>query len=306
MTTFTNSGFFMEIKSFTDYLLLERRYSQHTVLAYAKDLQQFMHFLEIKEESLLLEVDYNDIRGFVSELLDDGLTAKTVNRKVASLKAFYKFQRKIDALDFNPLAVHKSIKVAKKVQVPFSKVEVAAILEQSRDDADFTTVRDLLIVEMLYATGMRRKELIDLKITSVDRYTSAITVLGKRNKERKVPMLQSMIIPLNRYMDLRGAVSSDGEQALFVTEKGLSINPTLVYRVVNAYFSKVSQKVKTSPHVLRHSFATHLLDAGADLNAVKELLGHASLASTQVYTHASMAALKGVHKNAHPRSIGSL
>jgi len=296
----------MEIKSFIDYLLLERHYSQHTVLAYAKDVEQFMRFLEIEEESLLLEVDYNDIRGFVSELLDNGLTAKTVNRKVASLKAFYKFQRKVDALDFNPLAVHKSVKVAKKVQVPFSKVEVATILDQSRDDTDFTAVRDLLMVEMLYVTGMRRKELIDLKTTSVDCYANFITVLGKRNKERRVPMLQSMMSSYVRYIALRDVVASTGEQALFVTEKGVAINPTLVYRVIKGYFSQVSVKIKTSPHILRHSFATHLLDAGADLNAVKELLGHSSLASTQGYTHASMAALKGVHKKAHPRSTGSL
>lgn len=292
----------MKLNTFTDYLLLERHYSLHTVAAYENDVIQFMQSLEIDEEALLLQTDYNDIRGFVSELLDSGVTAKTVNRKVASLKAYYKFQRKIGGVDFNPLSSHKSVKVAKKVQVPFSKEEVVAIFKTSSDAATFEEVRNLLIIEMLYATGMRRAELIALQLSSVDMYTNVITVLGKRNKERKVPMLPSLALNLTKYLELRKQVVAINESSLFVTNKGEKLYPSLVYRVIDSYFSQVSQKVKTSPHVLRHSFATHLLDSGADLNAVKELLGHTSLASTQVYTHTSMAGLKGVYKNAHPRS----
>ncbi|MDP5099854.1 MAG: tyrosine-type recombinase/integrase [Nonlabens sp.] len=302
MVTFTSSGFFMELKLFTDYLLLERHYSQHTALAYEADVMQFMRYLEIEESAELLQIDYNDIRGFVTELLDEHITAKTVNRKVASLKAFYKFQRKVGAIDFNPLAVHKSIKVAKKVQIPFSKDEVRTILEQSKVASGFNEVRNLIIIEILYTTGIRRKELIDLKLYSVNTYESVITVLGKRNKERKIPMLGSLASSMQKYLELRAQIVSQTEQSLLVTDNGVSLYPSFVYRVINSYFAGVSQKVKTSPHILRHSFATHLLDAGADLNSVKELLGHASLASTQVYTHASMATLKGVYASAHPRS----
>jgi integrase/recombinase XerC len=294
----------MELKLFTDYLFLERHYSQHTVSAYERDVIQFMRYLEVDEDAELLQVDYNDIRGFVSELLDDNISPKTVNRKIASLKAFYKFQRKVGGIDFNPLAVHKSIKIAKKVQIPFSRDEVRTILEQSKDASSFSELRDLLIIEIFYTTGIRRKELMDLNLSSINNYESVITVLGKRNKERKIPMLCSLATSVNKYLDLRVQFVSQTQQSLLVTDNGGSLYPSFVYRVINGYFSKISQKVKTSPHILRHSFATHLLDAGADLNAVKELLGHSSLASTQVYTHASMSTLKGVYVNAHPRTSG--
>lgn len=292
----------MELKDFTDYLLLERHYSQHTVVAYINDINQFVQALELDSEDQLLELDYNDIRSFVSDLLDDGITSKTVNRKIASLKAFFKFQRKIGAMDFNPLASHKSIKVSKKVQIPFSKDEVRALLDAHRSNHDFESVRDLLLIEMIYVTGMRRAELIGLTASSIDLYAQAITVIGKRNKERKIPLLPSLVNGLNNYVALRNMLPVVHVNNLFVTSKGDALYSTLVYRIVTTYFKRVSQKIKVSPHVLRHSFATHLLDNGADLNAVKELLGHASLASTQVYTHSSMAALKGVYNNAHPRS----
>ncbi len=295
----------MEIKAFIDYLLLERSYSRHTVKAYERDVRQFMKFLEIENEQHLLKVVYGDIRGFVSGMLDMGLTAKTVNRKIASLKAFYKFSRTVDASIENPFLAHNSLKVAKKVQIPFSKEEVATILDKSRDATDFNSIRNLLVVELLYATGMRRQELIDLKVSSIDHFQKVITVIGKGNKMRNVPMIKSLENSLGLYLKLRQSIALAGEQALIVSNKGKAVAPSFIYRVVNIFFSNVSQKVKTSPHILRHSFATHLIDAGADLNAIKELLGHSSLASTQVYTNTSMAILKGVHKNAHPRSTNS-
>lgn len=295
----------MEIKAFIDYLLLERHYSPHTAHAYERDVRQFMRFIKVNDEQLLLKVTYRDIRGFVSDMLDNGLTEKTVNRKISSLKSFYKFLRTVEPSIENLFATHKSLKVAKKVQIPFSKEEVAIILDQSLDPADFKSVRNLIVVELLYATGMRRKELIDLQLSSIDVFQNVITVLGKRNKTRKIPMLNSLANSLQRYLTLRKAVAPAGEQALIISNKGKAVSPSFVYKVIDDYFSAVSQKVKTSPHVLRHSFATHLLDAGADLNAIKELLGHSSLASTQVYTHASMSVLKGVHKNAHPRSANT-
>ena len=289
------------INSFLDYLSLEKKYSVHTVTAYKNDLISFRNFLveEFSQEKLV-EVNYSQIRSWIVVLVDSKLSNKTVNRKVSSLKSFYKFLQKSDQIDVNPLSKHKSLKVAKKVQVPFTSNEINSVIFNIGEGNDFVSLRNKLIVELFYSTGIRRAELINIKEKDISFSNNVIKVLGKRNKERFVPLLQSVVKSMKKYLELKKEIFKDVEE-LFITEKGNKIYETLVYRIINSYFSNVSSKVKKSPHILRHSFATHLLNEGADLNSVKELLGHSSLASTQVYTHNSLDAIKKVYNNAHPR-----
>jgi integrase/recombinase XerC len=290
------------VDSFLEYISFEKKYSVHTVTAYKNDLISFRDFLatEYKQEELL-EVHYNQIRSWIIYLVDSQMSNRTINRKISSLKSFYKFLQKTEQIKLNPLSKHKALKVAKKVQVPFTSKEINLVINTIDEENDFTSVRNKLIVELFYSTGIRRAELINIKEKDISFPNGVIKVLGKRNKERFVPLLQSVVSTLKKYLELKVEFSL-GIDALFITEKGNKIYETLVYRVINSYFSKVSHKVKKSPHILRHSFATHLLNEGADLNSVKELLGHSSLASTQVYTHNSLDAIKKVYNQAHPRS----
>ena len=201
------------------------------------------------------------------------------------------------------MAKHKALKMSKRLQVPFSEKEIDDVIQLLSEEKGFEALRNRLIVELFYATGIRRSELVNLKISQVSVSDKTIKVLGKRNKERIIPLLPTIEFTLNQYLNERKQLPLiEDEEYLLLSKKGVKIYETLVYRVINSYFSKASEKVKRSPHILRHSFATHLLNEGADLNAVKELLGHASLASTQVYTHNSMAQLKQVYKNSHPRN----
>jgi integrase/recombinase XerC len=230
------------------------------------------------------------------------ISNRSVNRKLSSLKTFYKFLQKTHQIELNPLAKHKALKVEKKVQVPFNQQEVEDVLELlNNQEVTFTSIRDKLIVELLYSTGIRRAELISLQEADVNLKQKTIKVLGKRNKERIIPLLPSVVNTMSIYKELKMKVSTTLD-SFFVTEKGNKIYETLVYRIINSYFSQVSTKTKKSPHIVRHSFATHLLNEGANLNSVKELLGHASLASTQVYTHNSLDAIKKVYNQAHPKS----
>lgn len=299
--------FFMPVTAFLTYLSREKNYSVHTVTAYEKDLAQFAAFLvEDFEESSLVDVSYPLIRSWIVKLVDQGISNRTVNRKIASLKAFYKFLLKTEQIKASPLAKHKALKTAKKLQVPFSQEEVTEVLDALSYGDDFASVRDKLVVELFYSTGMRRSELINLKLQDVQLASAQIKVLGKRNKERIIPMLPSVKATIEQYLSLREqTVKPAGAAYLLLTNKGVKLYETLVYRIINTYFSKTSSKVKKSPHILRHSFATHLLNEGADLNAVKELLGHASLASTQVYTHNSIGELQKVHAKSHPRNKGT-
>lgn len=290
------------IASFLTYLSLEKKYSVHTIAAYKNDLVSFSDFLETEyQQENLVAVNYPQIRSWIVSLVNLKITNKTINRKISSLKSFYKFLQKTHQISSNPLAKHRALKVAKKVQVPFSSAEINSVIDNISDKSDFTSVRNKLMVELFYSTGMRRAELINIKEHHISISSKTIKVLGKRNKERYVPLLDSVLETLKRYLALK-IVFSTGLKELFITEKGNKIYETLVYRVINSYFSKVSTKVKKSPHILRHSFATHLLNEGADLNSVKELLGHSSLASTQVYTHNSLDEIKKVYNQAHPRS----
>lgn len=290
------------INSFLEYISLEKKYSINTVTAYKNDLISFRDFLvtEFNQENLV-EVHYNQIRSWIVSMVDLKISNRTINRKVSSLKSFYKFLQKTQQIDVNPLSKHRALKVERKIQVPFSAKEINAVISNINLKDDFTAVRNKLIVELFYSTGIRRTELINIKERDISLLDKTIKVLGKRNKERFVPMLTSVNQTLNQYLKLKKGFSI-GSEELFITEKGNKIYETLVYRIINSYFSQVSSKEKKSPHILRHSFATHLLNEGADLNSVKELLGHSSLASTQVYTHNSLDAIKKVYNQAHPRS----
>ena len=292
----------MIVNSFLEYLELEKNYSKHTITAYRKDINSFYEFC-INEFDLkdLTKVNYSQIRSWIVLLVDSGISNNSINRKVSSLKSFYKFLQKTAQIKQNPLVKHKALKVAKKVQVPFTINEVNEVIEVLGEENDFTSLRNKLIVELFYSTGMRRAELIGLRMNSVNIETKSLKVLGKRNKERLIPLIPSVLNTIHNYLIVRRGLNCETD-FLLVTDKGNKVYETLVYRVINNYFSKVSTKVKKSPHMLRHSFATHLLNQGADLNSVKELLGHSSLASTQVYTHNSLEKIKEVYNQAHPRS----
>ena len=290
------------INSFIEYLLLEKKYSKHTVNAYLNDLVSFKNYCEkTYGQEDILDVHYTQIRSWIVQLVDENLSNQSINRKISSLKSFYKYLQKIQAIEKNPLARHQALKTPKKIQVPFSVGEVNGILSEISEDQSFEAVRNRLMIELLYSTGMRRAELIHLTINSVNFSEQYVKVLGKRNKERLLPLLSSVSKTLSEYLKLRESINCRVNN-LLVTQKGHKIYETLVYRVINSYFSRVSTKLKRSPHILRHSFATHLLNEGADLNSVKELLGHSSLASTQVYTHNSLDQIKKVYQKAHPRN----
>lgn len=292
------------LQAFQNYLQFEKNYSPHTINAYIKDITFFQNFIlnEFEQEEIL-NVNYSQVRSWIVAMVDESISNNSINRKIASLKAFYKFLLKTKQIEVSPLLKHKSLKTPKKIQIPFSEKELDLALNTIKYENDFEGARNKLIIDLFYTTGIRRTELIHLKIKNIDVANQTLKVLGKRNKERILPILPVISQLLNFYLTERAYLEEikDGEY-FFLTQKGVKMNDSLVYRLINHYFSNVSEKVKKSPHILRHSFATHLINNGADLNSVKELLGHSSLASTQVYVHNSLAELKKVYGSAHPRS----
>jgi len=294
----------MAVNKFIDFLLIEKKYSQHTAVAYQKDIEMFQLFLKNEfSASKASDANYSQIRSWIVELVSTNISNRTINRKVSSLNSYYKFLLKIESIDLNPLTKHKALKVSKKLQIPFSETEITSVLN-TIDTNSFEGLRDKLIVELFYSTGMRRVELVNLQLSDIDTSQRQVKVLGKRNKERFIPLLSNVIKTHQAYLDARSKLKLvTDSRALLLTLKGVKVYEKLVYRVITNYFDTVSSKVKKSPHILRHSFATHLLNNGADLNSVKELLGHSSLAATQVYTHNSVAELKKVYEKAHPRTL---
>ncbi|NNL60403.1 MAG: tyrosine-type recombinase/integrase [Flavobacteriaceae bacterium] len=294
----------MPFKAFSDYLQIEKNYSHHTVNAYVNDLSEFSEFaLNEYDQKSIDNVNYSQIRSWIVFLSESNITNRSINRKISSLKAFYRFLLKTAQIKASPLAKHRALKTSKKIEVPFSQEEMSVVLNDCFFEDTFEGVRDYLIIELFYSTGIRRSELINIKLKDIDDNNRTLRVLGKRNKERVIPLLKSVHSNLLGYLLRRKEVPGSAKnEHLFLTKKGAKIYETLVYRIINEYFSKASTKVKKSPHILRHTFATHLLNQGANLNAVKELLGHSSLASTQVYTHSSISELKKVYGESHPRS----
>ncbi len=277
----------------------------HTITAYRIDLESFQHFIEQEYQQInVIDVNYSQIRSWIVQLVESGISNRSINRKVSALNSYFKFLLKIQEITINPLSKHKALKTTKKIQIPFSEKEISKVLNDINFDDSFEGIRDKMIIELFYSTGIRRAELVQIKVEDIDLSQQTLKVLGKRNKERILPLLKSVLKTIEIYLVERNELEKIHDpDYLFLTKKGHKIYENLVYRIINDYFSKASHKVKKSPHILRHSFATHLLNQGADLNAVKELLGHSSLAATQIYTHSSIAELKEVHAKAHPRNI---
>ena len=293
----------MSINRFLAYISFEKKYSEHTRIAYKGNLKDFHdHCFETFQIKNIDKIGYNFIRSWIVTLVEKGNSHRTINRKISVLRSYYKFLLKTELISVSPLKLHRPLKESKKVNVPFSTNEISLLLGGDFFNSDYNGVLEKTIIILLYYTGMRRAELIDLKINNVDFSEGAVKVLGKRNKERFIPLLPEPIECLKAYFLERKKLRLIAEeQFLFCGFKGKKLSDGFVYKTVKNYFSKVSTKVKKSPHMLRHSFATHLLNNGADLNAVKDLLGHESVAATQIYTHTSMKQIQQIYAKAHPR-----
>ena len=293
----------MLIDRFLTYLQKEKNYSALTLKAYRKDLTDFATFLtDINSE--INSATAKEIRLWIANLSEQNLSEKTINRKIAALKSFYKFLQKTGTIQQNPAVQISGLKVHRKVPVPFSTGEMQDLLESDFFPDDYEGVRDYALINLLYTTGIRRAELINLQTNDIDFYKKELKVTGKRNKQRIIPLLINTVEALDKYFSVKADFFA-GKQIddyVFLTKKGKKMYDVLVYRVINSYISRVSVKHKKSPHMLRHTFATHLLNNGSNLNSIKELLGHSSLAATQVYTHSSIQELKKIYQNTHPRS----
>lgn len=290
------------LEKFFDYLSFEKKVSSNTVIAYRNDLETCFSFCSsefgIKN---LGEADYSMIRKWIVSLSNKGISELSINRKASALQSYYKFLMQIGDLEVSPMQGHKKLKVQKKLIVPFTEEEVNRVINEAFDDT-YEGQRDSLMIEMFYSTGIRRSELIKLKVNDVYFSKKLIKVQGKRDKDRLIPMLPSLMRKTEAFLKIRqNVVDEESHDLLFLTSKGKRMSPTLVYRRIRAYFSLASTKVRKSPHVLRHTFATHLLNKGADINTIKEILGHLSLASTQEYAKVKLPKIVQDYQQAHPR-----
>lgn len=291
------------VDKFLKYLRYEKRLSAHTLLAYENDLSQFSTFLlESYSHADPVTADHGMIRAWIIQLVEAGLDARSVNRKIACLRSYYKFLLRQEALTKDPMLKVKALKSQKKLPAFVKENDMVTLLDHVTFDEDFAGYRDRLIIELFYATGIRLSELLQLTDAHFDLRSGTIKVLGKRNKERVIPFPKSLVSILEKYKEMRDRVVERKNNYLLVTENGAPCYPQLVYRVVRRYLAAYTSVDKQSPHVLRHTFATHLLNKGAEINAVKDLLGHSNLAATQVYTHNSMDKLKKAFDQAHPKA----
>ncbi|NCD68375.1 tyrosine-type recombinase/integrase [Mucilaginibacter agri] len=294
----------MFLERFIHYIQHEKRYSAHTVTAYQNDLEQFFAFLSQTPELELTEITHHHIRNWIVELMNDDRSARTVNRKIATLRKYFKFLVQEKLIEANPASRVQTPKISKQLPVVVEDEKLSKMLDgEDIFTPDFKGMRDKLVIELLFGTGIRLAELLGIKETDYNSYEGTIKVLGKRNKERLVPVNTQLKALLADYIGLKKSeIFNNKSLTLIVTNKGADAYPKLIYLIVHKYLSGISTQDKKSPHVLRHTFATTLLNKGADLNAIKELLGHASLSATQVYTHNSVERLKSIYKLAHPKA----
>ncbi|MET0570640.1 MAG: tyrosine-type recombinase/integrase [Pedobacter agri] len=294
----------MLLKSFITYLTHEKRYSPHTIISYQTDLDQFEEYIANTFEISFPEVKHTHIRSYMVDLMEKQTSETSINRKVSALRSLYKFLLREEKVEHNPTVLIKAPKIPKRLPVFVDSQKMNNLLDAEQYfDNSFASIRDHLVIELLFGTGMRLAELIQLKDIDVDMYSGTIKVLGKRNKERIIPINKQLINQVGNYIEQKKLQNfSNNLLNLIVTNTGKPAYPKLIYRIVTLYLNHISTNDKKSPHVLRHSYATTLLNAGADLNAIKELLGHASLAATQVYTHNSIERLKTIYKQAHPKA----
>ena len=293
-----------DIQSFLDYLKYEKRYSPHTIISYETDLRDFNNYLiRLYGELKLKDITHGFVRGWLAGLKENGLTSKSLNRKVSSLRSFFKYQLRTGKMDASPMTKVIAPKNSKRLPVFIKEADTKELLRTlSGATEDWKSLNAKMLIALFYSTGMRLSELIGLKEKQLDFKRSQIKVLGKGNKERIIPVGNDMIQNIENYRWLKKKQFEKTEEVLLVTEKGKKLYPKYAYLLVKKYLNEAGTLDKKSPHVLRHTFATHLMNAGADLNAVKELLGHSSLASTQVYTHNTIEKLKNVYKKAHPKA----
>jgi integrase/recombinase XerC len=291
-------------ESFLLYLNVERHYSQHTILSYKNDLDQFYSFITINCScNNPVDISSQDVRAWVISLLDRGISPATVHRKISCLRVFYRYLRKEGLMKNDPLEKLVLPKRKKRLPVFVDEKSISGLLDTFEFGEDFAGQRNRTIIEMLYNTGMRRSELIGLKDSDVDISGESVRVLGKRNKERIIPLVRPFIPKLKEYIKVRDeSINTDNNGWFFITDKGNKLYDKYVYTIVKKYLTMVTTIEKRSPHVLRHTFATHMLNHGADLNSIKELLGHANLSATQIYAHNTFEKLKKVYKQAHPRA----
>ena len=284
---------------FITYLSSEKRFSEHTIESYATDLKQFTSFLSAEFQIIdeINEISFQIIRTWIASLLEKGINPRSVNRKISTLKTYFKFLIREGELIENPMTKVVAPKSKKRLPVVIEEDQIASLLNEVEFEIGFVGQRNKLIIELFYVTGIRLSELINIKISDVDLNNQSIKVLGKRNKERIIPLSSNVVNDLNNFIE-----NNQQNKYLFTNLDGNKLYTKLVYRLVNKYIGEISSVNKKSPHILRHTFATHMLNNGADINAIKELLGHANLSATQVYTHNTIEKLKTVYKQAHPRA----
>jgi integrase/recombinase XerC len=290
----------MQLEAFIKYITYEKRFSKHTIVSYKVDLHQFLSFLDETYKVELFQVKTDMVRSWVASLLNSGISERTVNRKVSSLRSFFKYLLRNNLVELNPVETISALKTAKRLPSYVRKSELDQLLSEGFFEDSFFGIRDKCILYLFFFTGIRLSELINIK--DADLSINSLKVLGKRNKERIVPLSPTLIRLLATYREVRDSENYQKVGFLLVTDKGDKLYEKFVFRKVKHYLSLITTQEKKSPHVLRHTFATQMLDNGADLNAIKELLGHSDLSATQVYTHNSIEKLKVVYKQAHPRS----
>ncbi len=294
------------IEDFLTYLKLQKRYSDHTIAAYQNDLRQFCAFLEAQYEITNFEhASHHQIRAWMVTLLEQHISVRSIRRKLASLNTYYKYLKKLNVINSNPLQKVITPKFSKQLPTFIKSSEMETLLQQTDFGDGFEAARDMLVIMMFYLTGIRRSELINLRVNDIDLTRKVIKVTGKGNKQRIIPIHTFLVPLITKYLELHRGIAAEGELQvphLIVTSKGKQAYPNLIHRIVNKSLGKVSTSPKKSPHVLRHTFATALLNSGADLNVIKELLGHSNLLATQVYTHITNDNLKSIYKHAHPRA----